>query len=262
MRLDAYLVEAGLAQSRTRAKELITNGFVTVNGTKVDKPSYHVAEEVSPDVCVTGQIHPFVGRGGMKLDGALTAFRIDVTGMTCTDIGASTGGFTDCLLRRGAAHVFAVDSGVGQLDPTLREDSRVTNIEHFNARNLTPDTFGCLCDIAVADLSFISQTYILPNVRDILHPGGIYVGLIKPQFECGRSALDRHGIVKSRAHHKTAITRVVDSAVLCGLIPQAVIPSPITGGDGNREFLMWCIKSDTNESRDFTHLDIDRIVRI
>ena len=262
MRLDTYLVERGMVPSRTRAKELITNGFVTVDGKTVNKPAYDVAEDISPDVCVTGQIHPFVGRGGMKLDGALTAFHIDVTGMICADIGASTGGFTDCLLRRGAAHVYAVDSGVGQLDPSLCGDSRVTNIEHFNARNLTPDTFGRLCDIAVADLSFISQTYILPNVRDILRPGGIYVGLIKPQFECGRSALDRHGIVKSRAHHKAAITRVLDSAILCGLVPQAVIPSPITGGDGNREFLMWCVKAEANEMKDFSHLDIDRIVKL
>ena len=262
MRLDTYLVERGLASSRTRAKELITNGLVTVNGKTVNKPAYEVAEDTSPEVCVTGQIHPFVGRGGMKLDGALTAFHIDVTGMICADIGASTGGFTDCLLRRGAAHVYAVDSGAGQMDPSLCEDSRVTNIEHFNARNLTPDTIGRLCDIAVADLSFISQTYILQNIRDILRPGGIYVGLIKPQFECGRSALDRHGIVKSRAHHKAAITRVLDSAILCGLVPQAVIPSPITGGDGNREFLMWCVKAEENEVKDFSHLDIDRIVKL
>jgi 23S rRNA (cytidine1920-2'-O)/16S rRNA (cytidine1409-2'-O)-methyltransferase len=185
----------------------------------------------------------------MKLDGALSAFHIDVTGMICADIGASTGGFTDCLLKRGASHVYAVDSGAGQLDPTLCADSRVTNIEHFNARNLTLDTFGRLCDIAVADLSFISQTYILQNVRDILRPGGMYVGLIKPQFECGRSALDRHGIVKSRTHHKAAITRVLDCAVLCGLVPRAVIPSPITGGDGNREFLICFTHRKTDERR-------------
>ena len=135
MRLDAYLVERRLVPSRTRAKELITSGFVTVDGKTVDKPAYNVMEENPPQVCVTGQIHPFVGRGGMKLDGALSAFHIDVTGMICADIGASTGGFTDCLLKRGASHVYAVDSGAGQLDPTLCADSRVTNIEHFNARN-------------------------------------------------------------------------------------------------------------------------------
>lgn len=185
-----------------------------------------------------------------------------MTGMICADIGASTGGFTDCLLKRGASHVYAVDSGVGQLAPALCADPRVTNIEHFNARNLTPDTIGRLCDIAVADLSFISQTYILQNVRDILRPGGMYVGLIKPQFECGRSALDRHGIVKSRAHHKAAITRVLDCAVLCGLVPRAVIPSPITGGDGNREFLMWCVKTETKEENLIANLDIERIVKL
>lgn len=262
MRLDTYLTEKGLAPSRTRAKELITNGFVTVDGKVVDKPAYNVAEDAAPDVCVTGQLHPFVGRGGVKLEGALSAFRIDVTGMICADIGASTGGFTDCLLRRGAAHVFAVDSGAGQLDPALCADSRVTNIEHFNARNLSVDTLGQLCDIAVADLSFISQTYILPNVRDILRPGGLYVGLIKPQFECGRNALDRHGIVKSRAHHKAAITRVLDCAVLCGLSPRAVIPSPIEGGDGNREFLMWCVKAEGKDENAVSNLDIERIVKL
>jgi 23S rRNA (cytidine1920-2'-O)/16S rRNA (cytidine1409-2'-O)-methyltransferase len=178
------------------------------------------------------------------------------------DIGASTGGFTDCLLKRGAAHVYAVDSGADQLDPSLRADSRVSNIEHFNARNLTPEILGGLCDLAVADLSFISQTYILPNVRDVLRAGGIYVGLIKPQFECGRGALDRHGIVKSPSDHKTAIIRVMDSGLLSGLIPQAVIPSPITGGDGNREFLMWCVKTDTPDLHSIPHIDIDRIVRV
>jgi len=203
MRLDTYLVTAGLTQSRTRAKELICQGFVTVEEKVILKPSFEVAENAN--IQITGQIHPFVGRGGMKLDGALTAFRIDVEGKICVDIGASTGGFTDCLLKRGAAHVYAVDSGADQLDPSLREDSRVSNIEHFNARNLTPETLGGLCDLAVADLSFISQTYILQNVRDVLQTGGIYVGLIKPQFECGRGALDRHGIVKSTADHKTAI---------------------------------------------------------
>ena len=260
MRLDTYLVAAALTQSRTRAKELICQGFVTVEGRVVVKPSFEVAEDAN--VQITGQIHPFVGRGGMKLDGALNAFRIDVEGKTCVDIGASTGGFTDCLLKRGAAHVYAVDSGADQLDPSLRADSRVSNIEHFNARNLTPEILGGLCDLAVADLSFISQTYILPNVRDVLRAGGIYVGLIKPQFECGRGALDRHGIVKSPSDHKTAIIRVTDSALLCGLVPQAVIPSPITGGDGNREFLMWCVKTDTPDLHSIPHIDIDRIVRV
>lgn len=261
MRLDVYLHTVGLASSRTRAQELIAGGFVTVSGKIVRKPSLSVEESALPEILVTGQLHPFVGRGGVKLEGALTAFSIDPTGAICADIGASTGGFTDCLLRHGAARVFAVDSGSDQLAQSLRENARVVNIEHFNARNLMPETLGTLCDMAVADLSFISQTYVLANISAILREGGIYIGLIKPQFECGVQALDRHGIVKAPAEHRRAIMRVRDAAFSAALLMRRVIVSPITGGDGNREFLCLCEKMRTPGGVPIQDSEIDRLVR-
>jgi len=248
MRLDLYLTARALAPSRTQAQELINGGFVRVDGKEIRKVSFSVDEEKPPAVEVVGRPHPYVGRGGMKLEGALHIFGVDPSGMTCADIGASTGGFTDCLLQHGAARVFAVDSGSDQLDPTLRADSRVVNIEHFNARNLSPETFGCLCDLAVADLSFISQTYVLGNIASVLRQDGLYIGLIKPQFECGPSSLDKRGIVRSPADHAAAIRRVRDEAYARSLIMRRVIDSPIRGGDGNREFLCLCVRCECREN--------------
>jgi len=249
MRLDVYLAENGFAKSRTRAQELINGGFVTVNGKAATKAS--LAIEAGDDVSVTGETHPFVSRGGMKLEGALSAFQIDVSGLTAVDIGASSGGFTDCLLRRGAKKVYAVDSGSDQLDPSLVADSRVINIEHFNARELSSEHLGELCDIAVCDLSFISQTYILPILPLTLKSGGIYVGLIKPQFECGPSAIGKHGIVTDKRHHKSAIDRVITCLKDNSLTPVKLAVSPIEGGDGNREFLIYAVygeaKCEINE---------------
>ncbi len=241
MRLDVFLTERGLAASRTRARALIEGGFVLVNGRTVTKPSWPV--EDGADVEVTGAPHPFVGRGGVKLAGALSAFGLSPAGCVCVDIGASTGGFTDCLLRNGAVRVFAVDSGSDQLDVSLRADARVVNLEHTNARTLTPVTLGGLCDWAVADVSFISQTYILPPAASVLRGGGVYIGLIKPQFECGPAALDRRGIVRETAAHRAAIRRVLAAAAEAGLSPRSIARSPITGGDGNREFLLYCRKT-------------------
>ena len=261
MRLDVYLTSAGYCPSRTQAKGWIEGGFVSVNGKVIRKASFVIEDNASPEIALSGKPHPFVGRGGVKLEGALNAFGVNVSGKICADIGASTGGFTDCLLRRGAAKVFAVDSGSDQLDKSLREDGRVVNIERFNARNLTPETFATLCDIAVADLSFISQTYVLPNIRDILRPGGIYIGLIKPQFECGPHATDRRGIVKNKADHEAAVRRVRDSASACSLFMRELIVSPITGGDGNREFLCLCVHSDGKETCSVTDQLISKVVR-
>lgn len=236
MRLDTYLASNGLAKSRTRAAELISGGYVTVNGKVETKPSREVSE--TDDIVVTGEEHGFVGRGGMKLDGALTRFGIDVTGFVCGDIGASTGGFTDCLIKRGARHVYAVDAGHGQLDSSLIVDPRVTSLEGVNARYMTKDTLPEKCDMVVSDLSFISQTLVIPAITDILKPDGLFITLIKPQFECGRSALNKNGIVKDKNEHLCALRSVVSCAVSCGLMPKKIMPSPIKGGDGNREFLM------------------------
>lgn len=241
MRLDTYICTAGLAKSRTKAASLISGGFVTVNGAAVTKPSADVTEADSVEVI--GDDVPFVSRGGLKLEGAIKAFGIDVGGMICADIGASTGGFTHCLLMHGAKHVCAIDSGHDQLDESLKNDPRVTNIEGFNARNLTESVTGGKCGIAVCDLSFISQTLVIPAVSGILGDGGLFVSLIKPQFECGRGALGKNGIVRDKKMHLFAIRKVFSCAVENGLIPQNVIPSPIKGGDGNREFLFLAEKN-------------------
>ena len=245
MRLDAYLFTSGLARSRTHAQKLIEGGYVLVNGKTVTKVSFPVDNQFEGCVEVTGEPYPYVGRGGVKLEAALDAFAIDVTGLRAVDVGASTGGFTDCLLRNGASKVYAVDSGSGQLDPSLLKDARVVNLEKFNARTLSPVTLGVLCEIAVADLSFISQTYVVSNIASVLTPGGIYVALIKPQFECGRAALDHRGIVRDKKMHVGAIRRVAQCCAENGLQPLSLIVSPITGGDGNREYLLYCRRSET-----------------
>jgi len=243
MRLDVYLAETGLAKSRSRAAQLITGGFVSVNGKIVTKSSYDAAG--TDEIRLIGEEHKFVGRGGMKLEGALERFKVDVTGFVCADVGASTGGFTDCLLQRGAAHVYAIDSGHGQLDPKLADDRRVTNLEGCNARYLTVEQLGTPCDCAVSDLSFISQTLVIPAVSSILTDGAVYIALIKPQFECGREAVGRGGLVKDKKQHIAAISRVISCADENGLAPCGIMKSPITGGDGNTEFLMMAVKNGT-----------------
>lgn len=238
MRIDTYLAGNGLAKSRSFAKTLLDEGFVTVNGAVVKKASYDVAED---DVVeVTGTPYSFVSRGGVKLDGALERFKVDVTDAVCVDIGASSGGFTDCLLKRGAKKVYAVDSGSGQLDPSLCADQRVINIENFNARELSVAALGEVCSVAVTDVSFISQTLIIPAVKLVLSEGGVFVSLIKPQFECGRSGLGKGGIVKKPKIMAEAVKKVIHCAAAEGLGCQMLMKSPICGGDGNTEFLMLC----------------------
>ena len=236
MRLDVYLADSGTVKSRSRAAQLISGGFVSVNGKIVTKVSYPVAE--TDEICLLGQEHRYVGRGGMKLEGALDRFQVQVNGLVCADIGASTGGFTDCLLQRGAAHVYAIDSGHDQLDPVLSADPRVTNLEGCNARYLTTELLGQLCQCAVSDLSFISQTLVLPAVSGILTDNAIYIALIKPQFECGREAIGKGGLVKDKKQHIAAIRQVMTCASENTLAPYGIMKSPIAGGDGNTEFLM------------------------
>ncbi len=242
MRLDAYLASEGLAKSRSFAKTLIDDGFVEVNGKVINKPSFEVGE--NDKIEVTGEPYSFVSRGGVKLEAALVAFGIDVSDMCAVDIGASSGGFTDCLLKRGASKIFAVDSGSGQLHPSLCNDRRVVNIENYNARNLSPDDLDDYCDIAVTDVSFISQTLIIPAAVNVLRQGGFYVSLIKPQFECGKSGLGKGGIVKSKKIMADAVKKVIDCASQNGLGCKGLIRSPIFGGDGNTEFLMYCVKGE------------------
>ncbi len=241
MRMDVYLTLYGHAASRKKAQDLIEGGAVTVDGVPVKKPSAPINEEVPHRVTVE-QLFRYVSRGGMKLEAALDAFSIHVNRKKAVDVGASTGGFTDCLLQRGASRVICVDSGIGQLHPSLREDPRVVCVEHFNARELTTDVTEGLCDLAVADVSFISQTYLIPGIVSVLREEGEFVSLIKPQFEAGKAALGKGGIVRNSAYRYLAIKRVLESAGACGLDCRGVIPSPIEGGDGNREYLAYFIK--------------------
>lgn len=261
MRADLYLVQNGHASSRTLAQKLIADGAVTLDGRLLKKASEEIPEgEHTVSVASTDDTR-FVGRGGLKLEGALRSFDLDPTGLTVADIGASTGGFTDCLLQNGAALVFAVDAGHGQLHPKLQGDSRVRSAEGMNARGLTsadllrvdalwreahPDAshtdFGGQVDGIVMDVSFISQTLLHPALASILKEGGWMVALIKPQFELTKSALNKQGIVKQERDRKAAVERVLASAAACGFEAVKVIPSPIEGGDGNREFLGYFIR--------------------
>jgi 23S rRNA (cytidine1920-2'-O)/16S rRNA (cytidine1409-2'-O)-methyltransferase len=178
----------------------------------------------------------------MKLEAALDAFSVNVNGKRAVDIGASTGGFTDCLLKRGAASVIAIDAGYGQLHESLRADRRVTVIEHYNARELSLDVIGAKCKIVTEDVSFISQTYTIPRIAEIIEDGGSFISLIKPQFECGPQGIGKNGIVINAAYRYLAVKRVISSAIECGFDCIGLIPSPITGGDGNTEYLAHFVK--------------------
>ena len=239
MRADLYLCDYGFVESRTKAGRLISEGKIKIDGKIVKKPSEDITgAEHSVEILEEDK---YVGRGGLKLEGALDAFGIDVAGKSCIDVGASTGGFTDCLLQRGARSVCAVDSGRGQLHDKLLCDERVTSVEGFNARGLTPDEFGHF-DIAVTDVSFISQTLLHGAISSVLNDGGQFISLIKPQFEAGKSALGKNGIVKKPQDRINAVNRVIESAALSGLAVSGLIRSPIIGGDGNREYLALFIK--------------------
>ncbi|MBQ9121045.1 MAG: TlyA family RNA methyltransferase [Clostridia bacterium] len=243
MRADSYLFERGYTASRQSAKNLISSGAVLLDGKLISKPSASVDESVEHAVEITGEICPYVSRGGMKLKGAIEAFQINVAGKSALDIGASTGGFTDCLLQHGAAHVWAVDSGSSQLHPSLREDARVTVMENTNARYLTAESFPIRFDRITLDVSFISQTLILPAVAALLADNGQYIALIKPQFEVGRENVGKNGIVKGEKLYRLAIRRVVTAAADLGLVCTNLAWSPIQGGDGNTEFLALFEKS-------------------
>ena len=259
MRLDVYLVEAGYVRSRARAKELIEGGHVTFHGEIISKASFAVSEG-EHDVTVNDEL-PYVSRGGLKLAHALEVFEIDVLGMHALDIGASTGGFTDCLLQHGAASVCAVDAGQGQLVEKLKNDPRVHSFERMNARELTADSVGGRFDMIVMDVSFISATYILPRFPLLLQEGASAVVLIKPQFEVGRSMLGKGGIVRDRVAHKAAIERVCNSAKSLGMTPIGLTVSPVEGGDGNREFLIRLINS-ASDSREITLERIESVTRL
>lgn len=236
MRIDVYITKNNLSESRTQARVLIEKGAVTVNGKVQTKQSFDVSEgdEVVVD---NSAVCRYVSRGGLKLEGALDRFGVSPEGLVCVDIGASTGGFTDCLLQRGAKKVYAVDSGTAQLKDKLKNDERVTSIENKNARYLSVTDLGQVCSIAVMDVSFISQTKLYPAISEVLCDGGILISLIKPQFEAGRSAIGKGGIVSDVKTRQKAVSDVVETAAGYGFVCRGVIESPIRGGDGNVEYL-------------------------
>jgi 23S rRNA (cytidine1920-2'-O)/16S rRNA (cytidine1409-2'-O)-methyltransferase len=236
-RLDQALVARGLAETRTKAQGLIMAGLVFVRGKRADKPGVAVAEDAAIEV--KGKEHPYVSRGGVKLAHALGRFGIDPKGKICLDIGASTGGFTDVLLRRGAAKVYAVDVGHGQLDWSLRNDPRVVVLEKVNARHLTPAEVPEPADLVVCDASFIGLMTVLPAPLSLAAPGAELVALIKPQFEVGRDKVGKGGIVRDAASREAARDRVRDwIAAREGWTVLGVEDSPIAGADGNREYLI------------------------
>jgi 23S rRNA (cytidine1920-2'-O)/16S rRNA (cytidine1409-2'-O)-methyltransferase len=235
VRLDQLLVERGLAPSREKARAFILAGQVLVNGQKMDKAGHAVAADASVELLETPR---YVGRGGLKLEAALEHFHIPVDGSICLDVGSSTGGFTDCLLQHGAARVYAIDVGTGQLDWKLRNDPRVVVREQFNARYLTPAEVPETIGLAVADVSFISVTLILPAIVPLLAADAEMVILVKPQFELERQQVGKGGIIRDPVLHQQASRRVQEAVERLGF-RTALIPSPILGAEGNREFLLY-----------------------
>jgi len=243
MRLDKLLLERGLTGSRERAQALILAGKVLVNGQKVEKAGAGV--EGSAEIRLLGVDLKYVSRGGLKLEAALRHWQIDVTGKICLDVGTSTGGFTDCLLQHGAARVIAVDTGHGQIDFRLRQDIRVRLLEKTNARYLTPQQVGEVVDLVVVDVSFISATLVLPAVIAAAFPlpaersGRRVVVLVKPQFEAGRKQVGKGGIVRDLAVQEAAVEKLRQALQNLGCTNTDAIDSPILGGEGNREFLLY-----------------------
>jgi 23S rRNA (cytidine1920-2'-O)/16S rRNA (cytidine1409-2'-O)-methyltransferase len=235
-RIDKVLVERGLAESRTRAQALILAGQVLVREQRIDKPGQLI--DPNDDIRIKGETPRYASRGGLKLEAALSEFKINPEGKNCLDVGASTGGFTDCLLQHGAARVWAIDVGHNQIVWRLRQDSRVVVEEGVNARNLSPDQFPVRFDIATIDVSFISLTKVFPSVRECLKESADLIALVKPQFEVGKGEVGRGGIVTDPTKHQRVLEEIKHAALEVGLNPAGLIESPILGAEGNREFLM------------------------
>ncbi len=239
MRADLYLFRFGHAKSRAEARKLIDSGLASIDGKTVLKPAEEIDESIMHEVAVSESAETrYASRGGLKLEAALDAFALSPEGLVALDIGASGGGFTDCLLRRGARLVYALDCGSGQLADFLRRDGRVLVYENYNARFLDPKDFPEVPRLVTMDVSFISQTLIFPAIDGILPLGGDLVSLVKPQFEVGRSGVGKGGIVKSEALRRSAVERVREAALPFGWECLGTVDSPILGGDGNAEYLI------------------------
>lgn len=241
-RLDVLLVERGLEQTRQRAQAMIMSGLVFVDGQRMDKAGIAIPNDAQVEV--RGNTLRYVSRGGLKLEKAMTTFGLRLNGCICADIGASTGGFTDCMLQNGASKVYSVDVGYGQLAWQLRTDPRVVNLERTNARYLTREQIPEEIDFFSVDVSFISLKIILPAVRPLLKDGGKAVCLIKPQFEAGREKVGKKGVVRDKAVHEEVVQMICDFAVENGYSVQGLTFSPVKGPEGNIEYLVFLQKSD------------------
>lgn len=254
-RLDVLLTEQGYAESRSKAQAIIMAGLVYVDGQKADKAGISYEESVAIEV--RGETCPYVSRGGWKLEKALRHFGVDPTGYVCSDSGASTGGFTDCLLQQGAKKVFAIDVGYGQLDWKIRSDERVVVMERTNIRYVTPEDLGEPLDLSVVDVSFISLRIVLPAIKELLKPEGQVLCLIKPQFEAGREKVGKKGVVRDAAIHQEVLDNFVSLANDLGFTILGLTFSPVKGPEGNIEFLGHL----TKEKRDGIIPDTADVVR-
>ncbi|MBQ5333087.1 MAG: TlyA family RNA methyltransferase [Oscillospiraceae bacterium] len=241
MRLDIYLSENGFVKSRETAKRMISEGGVSVNGSIVTKPSKEVCE--SDDIRLCAPLPKYVGRGGFKLEKALECFGLSVSGLVCMDIGASTGGFTDCMLQNGAEFVYAVDVGHGQLDEKLKSSPQVRNMEGVNIKDVSLSDFDKEIRFISVDVSFISLKKVIPKIYELLSENGSAVMLVKPQFECGRADIGKNGIVRSEKVHRAVLGDIISFCNSSGLSVIGADHSPIQGGDGNIEYLICAEKS-------------------
>ena len=259
-RLDVLLVEKGIAPSREKAKAVIMSGIVYVDGSKEDKAG--AAFPVNVNIEVRGNTLKYVSRGGLKLEKAMQEFNISLKEKVCMDVGASTGGFTDCMLQNGATRVYSIDVGHGQLDWGLRNDDRVVCIEKTNIRYVTPEDIGEPVDFSSIDVSFISLKKVLLPVKNILGTNGKIVCLIKPQFEAGREKVGKKGVVRDKEVHKEVIEMVTDYAKSIDLYPLMLDFSPVKGPEGNIEYLLYLSKNadDLNLFEKNAHIDIDEVV--
>ena len=254
-RLDLLLTEKGLCESRTRAQAIIMEGLVFVGGQRVDKPG--TAVSVEADIEVRGNACPFVSRGGLKLEKALRFFGVQPEGYVCSDSGASTGGFTDCLLQKGAKKVFAIDVGYGQLAWSIRSDPRVVVMERTNIRNVTPEQLGEPLDLSVVDVSFISLRLVLPVIKNLLKPTGQVLCLIKPQFEAGKEKVGKKGVVREPETHLEVLRTFLETARGQGFTVVNLTYSPVKGPEGNIEFLGH-LTLGPMEPKEFTPEDVVR----
>lgn len=255
VRLDQLVFDLGLTESRERAKTTIMSGHVFVNGQRADKPGMSVAPDAKVEL--HGEALPFVSRGGFKLDKALKVFPVDPSGLHCIDCGASTGGFTDVLLQHGAAKVYSVDVGYGQLAWKLRTDERVVNLERTNLRYITAQEIPELLDLAVMDVSFISIRLVLPAVKQLLKLDADLICLIKPQFEAGREEVGKKGVVRDVRVHEQVVQGILDFAPGIGLSVQGLDFSPIKGPEGNIEYICHM----KNSSMPSAAIDVEAVVR-